>query len=499
MNTQNHIAVLDIGKTNKKVLIFDTNLKILDSVYKAIDEYTEDGVNYENVEGAFTWFKAQLKIFSSTYNIRALSITTHGATAMSIGADGRLAVPPVAYTTEAGEEFRQDFYNTFGSPEDLQASTATAEIGSMINIAKKLYFQKKKWPDKFKEIKTILNYPQYFGYLFTGALGAEPTCLGCHTYLFDPLTQQYSQVAHKLGVQDKLPAKISKSWEILGNITPDISTQTGISTDCVVTMGIHDSNSSLLPYLVKGYDNFVLNSTGTWCVAMHPTSKIQFEREELGKLIFFNLDAFYNPVKTSIFMGGLEFETYSDILKKINKSDNFPDFNWDIYKQAVKDCDSFILPSIVKGTGQFPNAAPRIIERGIEFSYQDIADGRHIPEFFSQYEKAYAILNLSLAIHTKVALDRTGFSGKGDIFIEGGFRKNQDYNTLLTALYPKSRVSTTSLNEATAFGAAILGKAALEGTTPMESKNSFEIEMNEITPQPLPGLDKYMNNFMKLV
>jgi sugar (pentulose or hexulose) kinase len=493
------IAVIDVGKTNKKVLIFDQNLKIVDSAYKSFDEYIEDTVHYERVEETSAWIMDQLNVFSKTYPVKALSVTTHGATMMCIDKNGGLALPPVAYTTDAGEKFDQDFYTEFGSMESLQEETCTAKIGSMINEAKILYFCKQKWPDRFAKIYKILNYPQYFGYLFTGNIGAEPTYTGCHTYLYDPVRRRYSSVAEKLGIVEKLPEKISKSWDVLGTISPEASKKCGLGTDCIVTMGIHDSNSSLLPYIVKGHKNFVLNSTGTWCVAMHPTNHISFKKNELGKLVFFNQDAFFNPVKTSIFMGGMEFDTYTSILRGITGAREYPAFDPALYAKVIADRSLFILPSVAKGTGIFPDAVSRAVEKNVSFPLDEIKSGKRAPAFFSDYRVADAVLVVSLALQTKAAIDMTGFSGSGAFFTEGGFRKNSAYNAVLASLYPESRMALTSLAEATAFGAAMLARAALDNTTPMETKRFFEIETTEVKSASLPGIEEYEKEFARLI
>ncbi|MBD3314755.1 MAG: carbohydrate kinase [Chitinivibrionales bacterium] len=490
-----HIAVIDVGKTNKKVLIFDDRLKIVDGAYRTFDEYTEDGVHYEDVDGAFAWFKEQLTTFAASYPIRTVSVTTHGATAVCIDHEGKRAAPVVAYTTPADQAFREEFFETFGSPEELQRTTATAEIGDMINIAKVLFFIKKRCPESFARIATVLNYPQYIGYLLTGSVGAEPTYIGCHTYLFDFENKKSSSVAAKLGVKDKLPSTIAAPWDVLGRITPTIARQTNLSPECIVTMGIHDSNASLLPYLVKGYDDFVLNSTGTWCVAMHPTDKVKFEADELGKLVFYNLDAFSNPVKTSIFMGGLEFQTYSALLEKINGSGVRPTFDPSLYQKIISERRKFILPSVVRGTGIFPDSAPKVIDEGGVFDLEDIRSGKSIPGFFEDHSIAQAALELSLALQTRAALELIGYDGKGTIVTEGGWRKDKAYNALMAALYPESKLVTTDLAEATAFGAAILGKAALEGTTPMNTADQFEIRTEAVERPNLTGLEEYAEAF----
>jgi hypothetical protein len=45
-------------------------------------------------------------------------------------------------------------------------------------------------------------------------------------------------------------------------------------------------------------EDFALNSTGTWCVAMHRVPTIAYAPEELGQKIIFNRDAFGGLVKT---------------------------------------------------------------------------------------------------------------------------------------------------------------------------------------------------------
>ena len=83
----------------------------------------------------------------------------------------------------------------------------------------------------------------------------------------------------------------------------------GLDELVIVTAGIHDSNASLLPYIARGSDkDFILNSTGTWCVCMHPdvseNVKSFYNPDDIGKTVFFNRSALDTPVKTAIFVGG---------------------------------------------------------------------------------------------------------------------------------------------------------------------------------------------------
>ncbi|MBA7470466.1 MAG: carbohydrate kinase [Spirochaeta sp.] len=492
-------AVFDVGKTNKKLLIFDRNLNIIDSAFASFGIYKKDSIDYEDTKGIELWLIEKLTEKAGLYPIKAISITAHGATFAAIDSRGKLAIPVISYTTEPGENFHEEFYQLMGSSDSLQMDTATPRFSNLLNIAKGIYFAQRKYPDRFRTATVVLGYPQYFGHLLTGRTGAEPTYMGCHTYLWDYKNNTWSAVAEKLGIIDKLPPALNKSWEILGSITPEIAARTGLNPETVVTMGIHDSNAALLPYLLKTREDFVLNSTGTWCVAMHPAKEISFSRDEIGKVVFYNLDAFFNPVKTAIFLGGLEFDRYIAIFNKINGEKPFPAFDPRLYRQLIKEAESFILPGVLRGTGQFPDSLPgvRLKERFIPLEV--IESGEEVPALFRDFTRAYAVLNLSLAIQNRVSLERIGINRGSSIFVEGGFRKNPDFNALLTAFFPSSPLFLTNLNEASAFGAAILARLAVEKEETEDIASCFNIESTGIEPVVMAGLDSYTEKFMEVI
>ncbi|MBR9999211.1 MAG: hypothetical protein KFF73_09580, partial [Cyclobacteriaceae bacterium] len=180
-----HIAVFDIGKTNKKLIIFDSDLNIIDIEKINIEEYEEGQVKYDNLDIIETWFLDQLKNKSSRYNIRIISVSAHGATFACIDDQGKLTVPVISYTTDPGKEFHDEFYKEFGSRKKLQQVTGTPDFNLLINIAKGIWFVKRKFNSRFDRTRYILNLPQYFCYRLTRKVVADPTYIGCHTYLWD--------------------------------------------------------------------------------------------------------------------------------------------------------------------------------------------------------------------------------------------------------------------------------------------------------------------------
>ena len=83
-----HIAVIDIGKTNKKLHVYDAELHCVHSRQAAFGEITVDGVGVEDIAGMTAWMWDALKEAAGKFAIKAVSVTTHGAMAICIDREG---------------------------------------------------------------------------------------------------------------------------------------------------------------------------------------------------------------------------------------------------------------------------------------------------------------------------------------------------------------------------------------------------------------------------
>ena len=492
------IAVIDIGMTNKKIAVYDNAFNQLDSKYRVFEPKVVDGLETHDLEGMEEWFIVCLKELASLYPVKALAVTTHGATFICTGKDGKPALPCVYYTHEPGDDFHRRFYEQFGDPLKLQKQTGTAAFKALINAGKCLLFLKERYTELFKNIVYILPYAQYWGLRFTGEIGVESTSMGNHNYLWDHAANTLSSVARELGITAFIPDKLNNSWDILGKITVEFAEKTGLATDTIVTMGIHDSNSTLLPHFAKkGERGFILNSTGSWCVLMNPAEQYGFAPDELGKVVFFNISAFGKPVKTAIFPGGLEFDTWSKLIMKRHGRNDFPDWNEALYRSIMNEKNVFLLPELTPGSGQFPESRARIVEDGKDYYFDIITEPEgDAPPCFKDYETVFAVLNLSLVMQTITALERTGLQKGHEIYTEGGFRKNEPYNRLLSSAFPENRTFLTNINEATALGAVMTAKMALTGKSLTELAGDFTIEYRETEKQEFPELEAYRNAWL---
>ncbi len=493
------IAVIDIGMTNKKLAIYDQGLRQLNAEYRCFPPLMLDGLETHNLPAIETWYLERLAEAAKRFPIRAIAISTHGASFVGLDEAGSPCLPCVYYTHEPGEAFHERFYTRFGDRKTLQAITGTAPFNALINLAKGLMFSQEYYPKAYSKVRHILNYPQYWASRLNGCFGTEGTSVGCHTYLWDWERDSWSTVAEDLGLNDKMPAILNRPWDTLGTITPDIAKKTGLRADTLVTLGIHDSNASLLPHFAKkGKSGFVLNSTGTWCVIMNPTSTYGFLPDELGKVVFYNRSAFNSPIKTANFLGGQEFETWSSLLMAIHGRDELPPYDAELYDAMLAN-DAYILPELVPGSGQFPFSTARVSENGVDYTFRDLKAGGKRPPCFSSYDRGIAILRVSLVMQTLSALSRSGLSDGQELYTEGGFRKNEAYNVLLSSALPRNRVFLSDIKEASALGAAMTAKMALTGKELGDLSDDFSVDYHEIPKIANAKLDSYRKRWLSHV
>lgn len=484
------VAVLDVGKTNKKVSLYDRHFRVLAEERTSIEPKDLNGLEVEDTDALLTWFRSALKKLAAKADIRAIAITTHGATVALLDESGKLAHPVVSYSAAKGSEIQEEFYAAFGDRATLHKATCTPDVG-FANMGKVLFYVKTRMPDIWARCRHALFYTSYLGYELTGVMGMEPTYVGNHCYLWDFAKQTWSGVAKQLGADKLFPSTVSPPWSCLGPVKPEIVQECGLSPECKVTQGIHDSNANFLPYLAQGYDDFLLNSTGTWCVLMRKAASIDLSPEEIAAKVFFNLDAFARPVRTCIFPAGMEYDTFCAFTQLKDESDAAA------VRKVAHEKKLFVIPGVLPDASAFPGASARVLAGGAEYSLDNLRRRTDSPmtPFRQDY---FAALNLSLALATRKMLAWCNVGKGTTVFIEGGFAKNKTYCELLSALCPDQTFVLTNLKEGTSFGAALTGWMLAEGLSLEALGKEFTIQTTPISKTDFGDLQPYEAQFMQL-
>lgn len=432
---QNVIAIFDVGKTNKKLFLFDENYKIVfERSARFIETVDEDGFPCENLDSLkLSVFDSLREIFRlKEINIKAINFTSYGASFVYLNEQLQAFAPLYNYLKPYPEWLQKQFYDTYGGEDEFTFRTASPVLGSL-NSAMQLYRQKYEKPDLFKEIKYALHLPQYLSFLISAKVCSDITSIGCHTNLWDFQKNEYHLWVQQEGLLEKL-APILPCTQVVPASFPGNNYSVGI--------GLHDSSAALIPYLMNFREPFILISTGTWCISLNPFNHTPLTKEELKNdcLCFMSYDA--KPVKASRLFAGNEHEIE---VKRISEY-----FNQNPSRYRTMDFNPEIITSLQK-----KNKTQERLEKKTKNLKESLFTDRELSSFKND-EEAYHQLMLDLIAEQQIS---TQFVLKGTeikrIFVDGGFSNNAIYMNLLASAFPGIEVFAASMAQATAVGAAL--------------------------------------------
>ena len=423
------ILTFDVGKTNKKVLLFDEQYRLVLEESQKFEETTdEDGFPCEDVSALTDWLKDSYDrlIQHKGFTIKAVNFSGYGASFVYLDKDLNVIAPLYNYLKPYTPDLQKKFYKDYGGESLVSKQTASPVLGNL-NSGMQLYRLKYEKPALFKNIKYALHLPQYLSYILTSKLYTDITSIGCHTNLWNFQDKKYHQWVTKEGIIEKFPSLLPYD-KVAGKINGQIP----------AGAGLHDSSSALIPYFISFQEPFVLLSTGTWCITINPFNNTMLSDYELDEDCLCYLSHQCKPVKASRLFAGYEHE------QQVKRLAEF--FKKPIDHYSLIECDLLILAELKK--------RKPVKVRANENCQSDF-QFRKLDEF-SSYEEAYHQLILDIM---RQQVRSTNLVLKGvpvkRIFVDGGFSKNPIYMYLLAEAFPKVEVYAASVPQASALGAAL--------------------------------------------
>ncbi len=162
MPKENVIAIIDVGKTNKKLFLFDQHYQMLyEQSAQLVEAVDGEGDTCENLENLRTLvFNFLREVFlKKEFEIKAVNFSTYGASFVYIGAHGLPVAPLYNYLKPYPETLHQQFYQTYGGEEAVSLQTSSPVLGSL-NSGLQLYRLKYEKPALFQQINYALHLPQ---------------------------------------------------------------------------------------------------------------------------------------------------------------------------------------------------------------------------------------------------------------------------------------------------------------------------------------------------
>lgn len=426
-------AVFDIGKTNKKFFLFDEDYNEVYRDYVNLPHTVdEDGFESEDLTALKRWIKDtfDMVLESPLYDVKTLNFSSYGASFVHLDYKGKSLTPLYNYVKEIPQEVLDEFYKKYGDAISIGTQTASPQSG-MLNSGMQLYWIKKTKPEIFEKIKYSLHLPQYLSYLFTGIPVSEYTSIGCHTNLWDFEKEDYHSWVHEENIDKKLPPIVPTSASI--NTTyKDKKIKIGV--------GIHDSSSALLPYILSKKKPFLLLSTGTWSIALNPFNCENLKKEDIENncLNYLRIDG--KRVKASRFFMGNEYRL------QVEKLCTYYQKEYGYHREVQFDQDIYL--------GLIEKPAVYFKFEGI--SLQRLPQKTEL-EPFETFEVAYHQLMIELMeLQVDTINNAIGNSKIKKIFIDGGFTDNDVFMKLMSHHFSSFKVLSTHSPLGSALGAAMV-------------------------------------------
>jgi sugar (pentulose or hexulose) kinase len=449
------IAVFDIGKTNKKMLLFSEQYNLLDQRSERTEELLdEDGFPSDDLMAIqrFVFSNLDWIINHGSFELKAVNFSAYGASFVHIGTDGRPITPLYSYLKPFSQALLDEFLEKYGGPSVWSRETASPVLGSL-NSGLQLYRLRKEKPEIYRSIKYSLHLPQWLSYLLTRKPASDPTSIGCHTGLWDFVKQDYHTWVKQEGIDKKLapivPSTHQETVEYKGQ-------------RMVCGVGLHDSSAALVPYFQKQPDEpFALISTGTWCITLNPFNNEPLTDDKLLADCLCYLSYKGQPVKASRLFAGQEHDTQ---VKRIAAH-----FGIDPHDLSDIQFNETLAKSLKSPEDRHPVPLPEQIKQGqvdqdIVYSIpwtpgQPLIEGlrfrRRPLAGFSSVVEAYHQLMIDLVELQLISMNYVVGKDISLVYIDGGFSRNECFLSLLRDARPDIRFVPSDLAQASALGAAM--------------------------------------------
>ncbi len=436
------VATIDIGKTNKRVVLFDPSLAVVDQVAESIAEVTgPGGVRFEDIKAIEDFVDAALAEFARHYPIGAVGISSHAGTWVGLDESGRRSLGVIAYTNDRAQSESQALLERLGGEELLYQETATPRLPAFVNMGIGVGFAQRHFLKEYEKTAHIVNLPQYLGFRLTGALSVELTYLGCHTYLWNLRRNEYSRLAWEVGYRDRAPRVPTPTRSLFRPICDGAARRLGIGRDCMIHLGVHDSNAALVAAVGPvPQEETALLSTGTWCVAMAP-GEGRLSADDRRRGIILNLDVDGRPVRTSIYRAGGLYATLRAMVddrfdgqEETQEEGDYPRVH---LPESPKPEDVVVEMAGGRRTGWVQALGEPTIDRN--------ARGRWL-----------TALGNAFAAAAWDQLACIGIAGRTRLVVEGGFRRNRSYVHALGRLAEPMTIEVAADDLGSARGAARL-------------------------------------------
>ena len=428
------MAVFDIGKTNKKVFLWNELYQIVFERQQNFNEIPDEaGFLGEDLPAVRSWMLQTFAEINALpeYQICALNFSGYGATVVFVNEKGHSVSPLYNYLKAFPEGLFP--YSNYGGEDEFARATASPILGNL-NSGLQAFRVSQVSLEVWEKTRWVMHWPNFLSSIFTGNFASEITSIGCHTALWDFDKKTYHDWVTDFGLRNKLP-----------EIAPSNTSYLNEETNIPVGLGLHDSSSALVPYLRVMHSPFLLLSTGTWCIAMNPFDEEPLSAIELKNDVLCFLQGNGKPVKAARLFAG---NTHEIQIKRLQE-------HYQVSPTQYKSVE-FNASYLEVLDNQMKNI-PSVEQAHMDYLVDCAFNVRDLNKF-PTYELAYVQLMIDLACQQIFSLrlllkEDTPVT---KILVDGGFSKNPLYMNFLVHAFPAFEIYGAEVAQASSLGAALM-------------------------------------------
>ena len=263
----NYLIGIDSGTTGTKVILFDVDGEIISSSYFSYPlNICDADIVKQNPND---WWDALVKGVNcvskrvkNKEGIKALSISTQGATLIPLGKNKKPLSPAITWLDKRAKRESKELINKFG--QEYFFKRTGHKMGDWFPLAKII-----KWKKESKFYQRIFKIAQvndYLIYRLTGKLISDPSN-SAMSLMFNLKKNDWdSKLLGAVGINKKILSPIMPSGTSVGNLTLSAQKALGLSRNIQVINGGHDQYCAALGAGVIHRGDCLLSCGTAWAV-----------------------------------------------------------------------------------------------------------------------------------------------------------------------------------------------------------------------------------------
>lgn len=351
-----YIIGIDIGTTNCKIALFETNSFKLVKLYRfATGKIEKNGETDFDLDQIWLNLKTGIREVCNDIEqkdkIIGISIASVGESGVLINSDNMRIGPAIAWFDPRGSEYIQEIYK----------KKALNKIYEIVGVPPhsnyslpKIQWIRNRYPESKKTGVQWLCLANYFAFMLTGKKTIEGS-LASRTLAFDITKNDWSEEILKYAGLDKsIFPPLVKSGEPIGHLTKEIAKELKLDIKTMVAVAGHDHMVGSLTVGLES-EKELLNSTGTTEGLLFLQKRPNLSKESFESKLS---NGIYVKEEFYSYFGSLPSGGYAiDWIRKMLDIKNSRSFNelvlrvFNIYKLSGFDNKEILIIPHIRGSG----------------------------------------------------------------------------------------------------------------------------------------------------